>query len=76
MKKILLLQIIVLMPLIAETGKERAIGESREGTCSAVRKKAYSSYRVFQMNAGCVCEQNEKNKWICEIYFSHMGKKK
>jgi len=75
MKKILLIPTLLLMPLMAETGMEKAIGKSQDETCSLARKRAYASYKVFQMNARCTCKQTQQQEWECEIYFSHMGKK-
>jgi len=75
MKKILLIQFMLLMPLMAETGSEQAIGASQIETCTLVRQKAYQSYEVFQMNARCSCKQTETKEWSCEIVFSHMGKR-
>ena len=75
MKKILLIQIILLMPLMAEVGKTKAIGKSQEESCLKARKKAYESYDIFQMNSGCTCKQIGNNEWNCEIYFNFSGKR-
>ncbi len=75
MKKILLIQTILLMPLMAEVGKVKAIGKSQEESCSQARKKAYESHDIFQMNSRCTCEQTDENEWSCEIYFNFSGKR-
>ena len=75
MKKILLIQMILLSSLMAEKGFERVIGKSQEEACVAARKKARQAYNIFQMNARCTCERTETDKWMCEVYFNYSTKK-
>lgn len=75
MKKILLIQMILLSSLMAEKGFERVIGKSETETCIAVRKKARELYNIFQMNSKCTCERTEAKEVMCEIYFNYSSKK-
>jgi len=75
MKKILIIQLMLLSSLMAEQGFERAIGKNRSNTCEAAKKKARETYNIFQMNTGCTCGKTEQKMWICELVFSYMSKK-
>ncbi len=75
MKKILLIQMVLVSSLMAEKGFERVVASSQENACAAARKKAYASYHIFQMNSGCRCGQTENKEWMCEISFNYSGKR-
>lgn len=75
MKKILLIQMILLSSLMAEKGFERVIGKSQSKACIAARKKARELYNIFQMNSRCTCERTDTKEVMCEIYFNYSSKK-
>lgn len=75
MKKILLIQIILISSLMAEQGHERGIAKDRSTACAIAEKAARESYNVFQMNAGCSCVETENKEWTCDILFSYMSKR-
>ncbi len=74
MKKIILIQMVLLTSLMAITGSERDTGTSQEQACDAAKKKARMSYQIFQMNSACTCQQTDVNEWSCEVSFSYMRK--
>lgn len=75
MKKILLLQMVLLSSLMATTGSESATEMNKVQACESAKMKARMSYQIFQMNSACRCEEIELKGWTCKVSFSYMGKK-
>ena len=75
MKKILLIQIMLLSSLIAEQGHEQGVAKDKKTACEIARKQARATYNVFQMNSDCRCNKTQNEEWTCELLFSYMSKK-
>ena len=76
MKKILIIQLLILSSLMAEQGFAQAFGKNKSNACEAAKNKARKSYKVFQMNKGCTCERIETQEWMCVLSFNYILKKK